>query len=810
MLSALIALFIFFQGTTVGFEIVKYLGCILETLLREHIKDNLPVSIRVEKECENEASTYVPIIVDISFSEIFKAYTHPKDSDMAHLTNKVRSLISEINKPSHSSCRYSRTPKRYNKKNKRKKSPCMIPVELDSEEELERMKRRYIRYKKSLQSCECFHPETILRLKKSYESGSNPAYNRPTSLFLEDVINIILSLMVQYTLYDPLAFDETSWKCAQYSITLSSQMLTKLIDEQSLNNTYKFKLIKKFTHYLFKLFLSGCNKICSFLPEKFDINIPQQFLHLIQLFVKISKEESFTKYSDWFGDILGDIVLGITSLLIALSCGRDVHNAPIESKNFFSIHNFLSKQYILALKEIYVMLIHFKSEKLLVIIQSFAKVILYVKVEKEKQIHKSDCSKSVHTNCDFSMPYLLHHSKCFSSSESSDNCVVSSIVRWLLFCFKESRYNDICFAILEALSKSGFCCCMSLSSILPFLLEDLELRNEKLQYAIVSFIETIVWKALNGINGYNKNLCQFCDKQVIEKAIEAMHYQESRNEDCDNKWMLHENSVSGHSHWEGLSIYNQYIFSEAVGPLLAEHLTRLILLSKWEIKKEICDQIIIKCLETLIHNKFRALQSDEPSVITSVINSILKCLRLCYEYLECENLLSLLFDEGIEIIDHCKRNPNTRYETYHLLCTAVDKEQKSIRVSCEDEHVEMFSNYFLTELRRFEIFWRRRFDNSSRFVRGKANIDSLPSHHSFETSWNLGNFILSDTDTQCSEDLNSRNENEKQTSHKCETSEGSEVQRRENNSRVFYLFFNRIHFTFNVNIQVFSMTQCFV
>ncbi|KAB7504410.1 hypothetical protein Anas_00774, partial [Armadillidium nasatum] len=95
----------------------------------------------------------------------------------------------------------------------------------------------------------------------------------------------------------------------------------------------------------------------------------------------------------------------------------------------------------------------------------------------------------------------------------------------------------------------------------------------------------------------------------------------------------------------------------------------------------------------------------------------------------------------------------------------------------------MFSNYFLTELRRFEIFWRRRFDNSSRFVRGKANIDSLPSHHSFETSWNLGNFILSDTDTQCSEDLNSRNENEKQTSHKCETNEGSEVHRRENNSR---------------------------
>lgn len=711
---------------------MRFLGYIFECLLDELLTNKSGVSSHstTTRDDSSQPCEYQPMIAEIKLWEIFKPILHPRNQSPTHPTTRVETFfLGDFSKRgSASSC--STLTRRSNKKSRRKRDSLIPEIKVDSDEKGEKIRKQYVQYKKTLQTCECFHPES---LSKRRTDGDDPESfeKRPTSLRLDQLLDVILSVILQFSLYDPYSNSLDSDKSARHLLGFSFKMLAKLsaVDLSGPKcPSQKLILLQRFSDPLIKIVFSGCQKFLknvTLFKAFTKLNVPEQLFQLADALFNISKHLETSNSANkllWLVNALENIAIGIALILKALCCDRE-ENAFI--RETLPIRDFLSTQWVSILREIFLFSLRTESEKALVITQSFGKLILYMKVLKEDFLHNNKCEKSAHKYCSYS-PFISHHFDYYgitgrspSQDDHLNECLISVLAQLLLNFFRDCHDASISLKILQLLSKCGFCCCMKLSSVLPHLLHGIENRLEKEQNAITLFIETVVWSELSALDCRNEVNCCFCgeeDHHNVCNLNEEIGSSIKRSRYC----------------WIGLLQYSEYIFNPSVGPLITDHIAKLIQASKPEVTYHIIEYIILKSLRVLVNSNYE-LDGCDSTTLTYITKNLLKCVRLSYS--SCPNhssLCQLMKEKGLSVIEFCKKKNETRFEALHLLCCLVDEETKCAKelfsyVNSETPTLGDFSRYYLTEIDHHETFWMRLFDESSLHVRRKANIKSLPT-----------------------------------------------------------------------------------
>ncbi|XP_033121073.1 lysosomal-trafficking regulator-like isoform X2 [Anneissia japonica] len=297
------------------------------------------------------------------------------------------------------------------------------------------------------------------------------------------------------------------------------------------------------------------------------------------------------------------------------------------------------------------------KEMLRGLIKGLSAMITALKRSKLEYMHKMQCLKRTHRQCDYSK-YMHHHHNIYGMScaiyqeqlqhennlqtlksdftttethqtqplSSNLKCCVSRVTETLLQLFRQSQYKLVLAGILFAIENSGICCCMTPEQIILPLLENLPKQSAQLRPYILSIIGKLILEQLGGSekhDNFNLDMCAECQerRRKVCSSISELKNPEafgSSDSAISSDGSLPEDDTI-FSKWNFIHMYRRFLThkDKALGIQVARHLYHLIKRGDFSLKQSLYRKVYLPCFE--LHSKQGQDVVDDSELISAEV-----------------------------------------------------------------------------------------------------------------------------------------------------------------------------------------------
>lgn len=302
----------------------------------------------------------------------------------------------------------------------------------------------------------------------------------------------------------------------------------------------------------------------------------------------------------------------------------------------------------------------------------FSSLITELKKVKVSYIHTVKCSKKTHKNCDYSVWKHHHHDILITSSRNSrrnsdseiydsnartnsPNCMISTIVEFLLNSFNKASSKVLRMKILAGIEECGICCCLSPSVLIQSLLLDVQTQTPTVRNYTFTLLFRLLLEQCGGQvfdkaqSQSAKIQCQVCEFHpgIMNDSFGSSFQQRNSWEDSthhmqtnlysmsdsafssgENSFQLGSNSNTGTENgdkWKCLQDLQQVIFSEdaLVSVQAMQHVLKLVCQGNDAVKMQLFQSVFIPILAG-----FPSSKTEKSTIIEKVPDKVVNyCLN---------------------------------------------------------------------------------------------------------------------------------------------------------------------------------------
>ncbi|XP_071492648.1 lysosomal-trafficking regulator-like [Diadema antillarum] len=281
---------------------------------------------------------------------------------------------------------------------------------------------------------------------------------------------------------------------------------------------------------------------------------------------------------------------------------------------------------------------------IIALITSVSKLTTATKKAKLEYLHKFQCLKRTHNNCDYSH-YMHHHQSmlgmtytAFEEDKQSlldsghmssggpldrlsiranrNKCCIASIVDVVLELISKVQCRVTIVRLLGMLEQGGICCCIPPHVLLTRLLHRIESRSPALSNYMLSVIAKLILEQLRGgekSEALPVDLCPECEsrhKLVGSQDIGSITDSRTSDSAIGSDFSNQDGDLTK-SRWQVLGLYFSLLTNEVNEILsiqVAKHLLHLVKHGNYVIKQELYLHVYLPCFES----SRPMLQEDTP------------------------------------------------------------------------------------------------------------------------------------------------------------------------------------------------------
>ncbi|XP_071961754.1 lysosomal-trafficking regulator-like isoform X2 [Antedon mediterranea] len=331
------------------------------------------------------------------------------------------------------------------------------------------------------------------------------------------------------------------------------------------------------------------------------------------------------------------------------------------------------------------------------LIRGLSMMITALKRAKLEYMHKMQCLKRTHRQCDYST-YMHHHHNIYGMSctiyqeqlqhehdmqtlktdfakkeslrsqslSSNLKCCVSRVTETLLQLFMQSKYKLVLAGILFAIENSGICCCMTPEQIVVPLLENLPKVSVQLRPYILSIVAKLILEQLGGNEKYDRaslDMCAECQERRMKVSSSMSELKTPEAFGSSDSAISSDGSLPEDdtifSKWNFVHMYRTFLTHKdrVLGIQVARHLYRLVKLGDFSLKQSLYRKVFLPCFE--MHTKLEQDEMDGSELVgTEVLEHCFCALPPLLTTTSAQSLF--LYQGGLNQLLYLLRLENTR------------------------------------------------------------------------------------------------------------------------------------------------------
>ncbi|XP_063958609.1 lysosomal-trafficking regulator-like isoform X1 [Lytechinus pictus] len=278
------------------------------------------------------------------------------------------------------------------------------------------------------------------------------------------------------------------------------------------------------------------------------------------------------------------------------------------------------------------------KEIIISLITSMCKLTTATKKAKLEYLHKFQCLKRTHSNCDYSH-YMHHHHSMLGMTYTAfeedkqghpdaghvasgglvdrnpiranrSKCCIATVVDVVLELISKVQCRVTLVRLLGMLEQGGICCCIPPHVILSKLLHSIENRSLALSNYLLSVVAKLILEQLRGgekAESIPVDLCPECVQLDVKHRLTGSQLDigsitDSRTSDSaiGSDGSIQDWDVTK-SRWQVLGTYANLITSgvnEVLSVQVARHLLHLVKHGNYQIKQELYLHVYLPCFES--------------------------------------------------------------------------------------------------------------------------------------------------------------------------------------------------------------------
>ncbi|XP_030854756.1 lysosomal-trafficking regulator isoform X5 [Strongylocentrotus purpuratus] len=282
--------------------------------------------------------------------------------------------------------------------------------------------------------------------------------------------------------------------------------------------------------------------------------------------------------------------------------------------------------------------VHSIKEIIISLVTCMCKLTTATKKAKLEYLHKFQCLKRTHSNCDYSH-YMHHHHSMLGMTYTAfeedkqghsdsghvasgglmdrnpiranrSKCCIATVVDVVLELISKVQCRVTLVRLLGMLEQGGICCCIPPHIILSKLLHSIENRSLALSNYLLSVIAKLILEQLRGgekAEAVPVDLCPECVQldarhRLTGSQLDMESIADSRTSDSaiGSDGSIQDGDITK-SRWQVLGTYANLITSgvnEVLSVQVARHLLHLVKHGNYHIKQELYLHVYLPCFES--------------------------------------------------------------------------------------------------------------------------------------------------------------------------------------------------------------------